>query len=115
MCGPSTGTNEGGDISPARPAGPNAALDAHFRTTVDQVISAAWSDVLVKSRIVEEFMAEKTVDEYIATLDGWKAEVVSRVRVIIKEAAPEAQEKYRWAQPVYEVNGPLLPISFSKR
>jgi len=52
-------------------------------------------------------MAIQIVDEYIATLDGWKAEVVSRVRVIIREAAPDAQEKYKWAQPVYEVNGPL--------
>jgi hypothetical protein len=34
-------------------------------------------------------MAEKTVDGYIAQLEGWKAEVVSKVRRIVLETAPK--------------------------
>jgi hypothetical protein len=52
-------------------------------------------------------MAEKTVGAYIAGLDGWKAEVASKVRQIVLEAAPDAVESIKWAQPVYETNGPF--------
>ena len=52
----------------------------------------------------------ETVDEYIAGLGDWRGEVVSAVRDIIREAAPDAQETIKWAQPVYEKNGPLVYI-----
>ena len=52
-------------------------------------------------------MADKTVDEYIEQLDGWKADVAVRVRQVVLEAAPEAQESIKWAQPVYETVGPV--------
>ena len=59
-------------------------------------------------------MAKKTVDGYIAQLEGWKAEVVSTVRRIVLETAPEAKESIKWAQPVYEVNGPFCYIKAFK-
>ena len=52
-------------------------------------------------------MTEKTVDAYIAGLEGWKAEVASKVRLIVLEVAPDAVESIKWAQPVYESNGPF--------
>lgn len=59
-------------------------------------------------------MAEKTVDGYIAGLDGWQAEIVSEVRQIIRAAAPEAVEAVKWAQPVYSYNGPFAYIKAFK-
>lgn len=59
-------------------------------------------------------MAEKTVDGYIAGLEGWKADVVSRVRRIVLDAAPEAKESIKWAQPVYEINGPFCYVKAFK-
>lgn len=59
-------------------------------------------------------MAGKTVDAYITQLEEWQAEVVSKVRTIILEAAPEADESIKWAQPVYEVNGPFAYIKAFK-
>ena len=50
-------------------------------------------------------MGEKTVDGYIAGLEGWKGDVVSGVRHVILRAAPEAKESIKWAQSVYESNG----------
>ena len=55
-------------------------------------------------------MVDKTVDDYIAGLEGWKGEVVSKLRGIILEAAPDAKESIKWAQPVYESNGPFAYI-----
>jgi hypothetical protein len=56
----------------------------------------------------------ETVDEYIAGLEGWQAEVVSSVREIIREAAPEATESIKWAQPVYEDHGPFCYVKAFK-
>ena len=52
-------------------------------------------------------MAPKTVDEFVAGLDGWQAEAVSTIRQIVREAAPKASEAWKWGQPVYEENGPF--------
>lgn len=37
-------------------------------------------------------MAYQTINEYIASLDGWQAEVVSTLRHIIRQATPKATE-----------------------
>jgi hypothetical protein len=55
-------------------------------------------------------MVEKNVDNYITQLENWQAEIVSEVRQIILTAAPEANESIKWAQPVYEINGPFAYI-----
>lgn len=55
-------------------------------------------------------MAEKTVDGYIASLEPWQAEIVSGVRSIVLQAAPQAEEAIKWAQPVYSQNGPFAYI-----
>lgn len=52
-------------------------------------------------------MAANTVDEYIDGLGGWKTDVTDRLRTIVTGAAPEAKESIKWAQPVYELNGPF--------
>ena len=59
-------------------------------------------------------MAEKTVDGYIDGLADWQAEIVRAVRKIILDAAPDAKELVKWAQPVYENNGPFAYIKAFK-
>ena len=49
----------------------------------------------------------KSVDEYIAGLDSTQAAVVASVRALVFQAAPDAVESVKWAQPVWEVNGPV--------
>ncbi len=55
-------------------------------------------------------MAEKTIVGYIAGLNGWKAEVVRRLDSLVREAAPDVRAGIKWAQPVYESNGPFSYI-----
>ena len=55
-------------------------------------------------------MTPNTVDAYVASLDGWRAEVVSTLRQLILKAAPGTKESIKWAQPVYEENGPFAYI-----
>jgi hypothetical protein len=55
-------------------------------------------------------MAARTVDEYIAGLGDWRGEAVAAVRDVIRAAAPDARESIKWAQPVYETDGPFAFI-----
>ena len=59
-------------------------------------------------------MKAASVDEYIGSLEGWQAQVVSEVRSLVRQAAPEAKESIKWAQPVYEENGPFCYIKAFK-
>ena len=59
-------------------------------------------------------MAKKTVDEYVAGLEEWQAEIVEGVRKVVLKAAPDASEVVKWAQPVYELNGPFAYIKAFK-
>jgi hypothetical protein len=53
-------------------------------------------------------MTAKTVDEYAAAFPGWQAETIGAIRQIIREVAPKATESIKWAQPVWEENGPMI-------
>src|SRR5207248_785734 len=55
-------------------------------------------------------MKPTNVDEYVATLPSEHAAIVNELRTIVKKAAPRAAEAYKWAQPVYETNGPMIWI-----
>ena len=56
-------------------------------------------------------MAAKTIDEYIAGLGGdWRSDAVARLRTIVDTAAPEASSTIKWAQPVWESDGPFAYI-----
>lgn len=55
--------------------------------------------------------AEKTIEGYIATkLSGWQSDVVTTLHKLVMEAAPTAKGTIKWAQPVYEENGPICYI-----
>ena len=56
-------------------------------------------------------MGATTIDEYIAGLGGdWRSEAVARLRQIVDGAAPEASSTIKWAQPVWDSNGPFAYI-----
>jgi hypothetical protein len=59
-------------------------------------------------------MVERTVEGYIAGLPDWQAEIVTAVRKLILDAAPDAKESIKWAQPVYENVGPFAYIKAFK-
>src|SRR3954453_18275879 len=55
-------------------------------------------------------MAVMTVEEYLAALDEPRRSTAVRLREVVRGAAPEARESIKWAQPVYELNGPFAAI-----
>jgi hypothetical protein len=56
-------------------------------------------------------VAAKTVDEYIDGLGGdWRSETVASLRSVVDSAAPAAASTIKWAQPVWESNGPFAYV-----
>jgi hypothetical protein len=51
---------------------------------------------------------QKTVDEYIAAFDDWRTDAMRRLREVVKEGAPHSAVAIKWAQPVWEWNGPMI-------
>src|SRR5215217_7222855 len=55
--------------------------------------------------------ASKQIDERIKELGDWRGETLGNVRRIIKEAAPDVVEEWKWAKttssgtPVWSLNG----------
>ncbi|CAN5221321.1 hypothetical protein BH18CHL2_BH18CHL2_13440 [soil metagenome] len=52
-------------------------------------------------------MAEKTVDAYVAAAKDWRGAVMKQLDAVVRTAAPKATRSIKWAQPVYEENGPF--------
>ncbi|WP_338472425.1 DUF1801 domain-containing protein [Niallia sp. XMNu-256] len=50
----------------------------------------------------------QTVDEYIEQFPVELQDVLQKLRVMIKEAAPEAEEKISYQMPAYSLNGALV-------
>jgi hypothetical protein len=56
-------------------------------------------------------MAAKTIDEYIESLGGdWRAATVDELRRVVDAAAPDAKASIKWAQPVWELDGPFAYV-----
>ena len=51
---------------------------------------------------------QKTVDEYIAAFDDWRTDAMKRLREVVREGAPHSAVAIKWAQPVWEWNGPMI-------
>ena len=51
-----------------------------------------------------------SVDAYVDDLDPSCAELVRRLRAIVRHAVPDAKESIKWAHPTYEKNGPFCYI-----
>jgi len=52
----------------------------------------------------------RSVEEYIANLPPAQAAVVRLLCDVIRDAAAEARESVKWAQPVWEVHGPVCSV-----
>jgi hypothetical protein len=52
-----------------------------------------------KSDSCEGQSASKRIDKRIAELEDWRAETLSRMRTLIKEADPDVVEEVKWVKP----------------
>ena len=55
-----------------------------------------------------------TIDEYIAQFPPEIQQALKALRAVIREAAPEAQEKISWRMPTYALHGNLVHFAAHK-
>jgi hypothetical protein len=49
--------------------------------------------------------ASELISRRIAELAGWRAETLSRMRKLVKEADPDVLEEWKWGTPVWSHDG----------
>jgi hypothetical protein len=50
----------------------------------------------------------KTVDGYVAGLGDWRGDTVRALIDLVSATAPDASGSIKWAQPVFELDGPAI-------
>jgi len=55
-------------------------------------------------------VAARSIEEYVGDLGDWRGDVVGEIDRLIRSAAPEAKASIKWAQPVYEQDGPFAYV-----
>ncbi|HXE49639.1 MAG TPA: DUF1801 domain-containing protein [Ramlibacter sp.] len=58
-----------------------------------------------KSSSTEDAPASELIDRKIAELGDWRAQTLSRMRELIKEADPHVIEEWKWSTPVWSHDG----------
>lgn len=56
-----------------------------------------------------------TIDEYIADFPAELQVILTKIRQVIKEAAPDAKEKISYQMPAFELNGNLVYYAAFKK
>jgi hypothetical protein len=59
--------------------------------------------------------ASKLISERIAELGDWRAETLSRMRKLIREADPDVVEEWKWMNPVWSHDGIICTGETYKR
>lgn len=54
--------------------------------------------------------AAEQIEQRIAELDSWRADLLKRLRQLILEAAPEIKEEWKWSNAAWSQNGLVFAI-----
>lgn len=54
--------------------------------------------------------ASERIDRRIAELDDWRGEMLTRLRRVIREAAPDLTEEWKWDSPVWADHGLVCAV-----
>ena len=58
--------------------------------------------------------ASQQIDNYIKGLTDWRGKMVTRLRKLIREAAPELTEEWKWDTPVWSNKGNVVAAGVFK-
>ncbi|HEX6120951.1 MAG TPA: DUF1801 domain-containing protein [Dongiaceae bacterium] len=54
--------------------------------------------------------AAEQITDYIKSVAGWRGKLLARLRTLVREAAPELAEDWKWNVPVYTHNGNVVAL-----
>jgi hypothetical protein len=62
----------------------------------------------------DSMFASQQIDNYIHGLADWRGKMVARLRKLIREAAPELAEEWKWDTPVWSYKGNVVAAGVFK-
>ena len=67
-----------------------------------------------KTESKEVLTASQQIDNYIKGLTDWRGKMTARLRKLIREAAPELAEEWKWDTPVWSHKGNVVAAGVFK-
>jgi hypothetical protein len=67
-----------------------------------------------KTDVKDSVSASQQIDNYISGLTDWRGKMVARLRKVIREAAPELAEEWKWDTPVWSYKGNVVAAGVFK-
>jgi hypothetical protein len=67
-----------------------------------------------KTDAKESGSASQEIDNYINGLTDWRGKIVARLRRLIRDAAPELAEEWKWDTPVWSHKGNVVAAGVFK-
>lgn len=67
-----------------------------------------------KTDVRDSKSASQQIDNYIEGLTDWRGKMVARLRKLIREAAPELTEEWKWDTPVWSYKGNVVAAGVFK-
>lgn len=64
--------------------------------------------------MLESGSKPETIDDYISQFPSGIQEILQKLRLVIKEAAPDAEERMSWQMPTFYLNGNLVHFAAHK-
>ena len=61
-----------------------------------------------KTDLGTDLAASQRITEYISELTDWRGKMLTHLRNLILEAAPELTEEWKWETPVWSYNGNVV-------
>lgn len=58
--------------------------------------------------------ASQQIDNYIKGLGDWRGKMISRLRTLILDAAPDLTEEWKWDTPVWSLKGNVVAAGVFK-
>lgn len=89
--------------------------DSRFPALLEYMESAYAITGATKRKKQPDMPEFETVDEYIAMFPDDIQQVLKKVRAIVKENAPEAEERTSWKMPSYYMGEPLIHFSAAQK
>ena len=67
-----------------------------------------------KTNANEDLIPSQHIDNYIKDLTDWRGKTLARLRKLIREAAPELSEEWKWDTPVWSYKGNVVAAGVFK-
>ena len=67
-----------------------------------------------KTDVKDSVSASEQIDDYVEQLTDWRGKMIAKLRQLIREAAPELTEEWKWDTPVWSHKGNVVAAGVFK-